>query len=630
MQNEDTVSTKVNVEDLVAQIRKRIAEESSPIKSSDHRNGSVSIAAVDLEYRERMESDSRRFLDLDAQVETSVTAIGGKPPVPPTPRGRVGSLAVDILRRLLWWYAAPIKQTFDLLNRRNREQAVRHRQMQEEVLFLKEGLQQAFQRLQTLETTQQNNTRTWQQDLQKKLEELENRQTADCVQVEFVKLLETQSQALSQARESVAIETTRLITRLQEDVKQKITQIEGNLQGLRISTAEFSTVRNELASLSEMVRAHAEARDVFVVSTNGQIEQIRGQVDELKGSFQELKVCNATSDSLRNELAQKVSEAASLAWGRLPVLETRLDSETEARTILAGETNNHLKRLEQNLSEGVNAIGGRASQIALSLEKQRSELLVQEHRVSMFLRELRGRLPETLTEKQVREMTEKDDRIAAMYAEFEDVFRGPRDEIEERQKVYLSWLNQAGVGTPERPALDLGCGRGEWLGLLAKHNLTGCGVDLNPGMINRCTALGLNVVKEDALTHLRNLPDRSLGAITSFHMVEHLPFETVLTIVDEALRVLQSGGLLIFETPNPQNALVGSQTFWIDPTHIRPIPSQTLRFFVEARGFCNVEVVNLQPYSEAIHLPDDSSGLAKRFNDYFYGPQDYGVIGHRP
>jgi hypothetical protein len=76
--------------------------------------------------------------------------------------------------------------------------------------------------------------------------------------------------------------------------------------------------------------------------------------------------------------------------------------------------------------------------------------------------------------------------------------------------------------------------------------------------------------------------------------------------------------------------LVGSCTFWIDPTHRHPIPSQTLRFFVEARGFCNAEVWNLQPYPAEIRLAEDPAGLGTRFNECFYGPQDYGIIARRP
>jgi O-antigen chain-terminating methyltransferase len=140
----------------------------------------------------------------------------------------------------------------------------------------------------------------------------------------------------------------------------------------------------------------------------------------------------------------------------------------------------------------------------------------------------------------------------------------------------------------------------------------------------------LPIVQGDALGYLRGLPDACLGAVTSFHMAEHLPFDVVLTLVDESLRVLKSGGILILETPNPANLLVGAHTFHLDPMHLKPLPSPMLRFFVEGRGFCDVHVRELHPYPEVVRLHDDGSGVAGRLNDCLYGPQDYAVIGRKP
>jgi O-antigen chain-terminating methyltransferase len=220
--------------------------------------------------------------------------------------------------------------------------------------------------------------------------------------------------------------------------------------------------------------------------------------------------------------------------------------------------------------------------------------------------------------------------VDKLYADFEDTFRGNQQLVKERQQVYLPRLMEVQVGSASAPVIDLGCGRGEWLELLADHHLVASGVDSNPGMIDRCRALGINATLGDAFTHLRGLADQSMGAVTSFHMVEHMPFDNVIALLDEAWRVLRPGGVLILETPNPQNVLVGSNTFWIDPTHLKPIPSQTLLFFVKARGFQEAEIWNLQPNVETIHLQEDPAGLGARLNDYLYGPQDYGIIARRP
>jgi O-antigen chain-terminating methyltransferase len=144
-------------------------------------------------------------------------------------------------------------------------------------------------------------------------------------------------------------------------------------------------------------------------------------------------------------------------------------------------------------------------------------------------------------------------------------------------------------------------------------------------MAEQCRERRLEVTESDGITHLRSLPDASIGAVTGFHIVEHLSFELLIQLLDETVRVLKPGGLAIFETPNPHNLLVGSANFYTDPTHRNPLPSPTLKFLAEARGLCRIEVINLHPFPEAFHVV--GSEVAERFNEYFYGAQDYAVMG---
>ena len=175
------------------------------------------------------------------------------------------------------------------------------------------------------------------------------------------------------------------------------------------------------------------------------------------------------------------------------------------------------------------------------------------------------------------------------------------------------------------PVLDIGCGRGEWLELLQEEGLHARGVDANRVLVADCMERGLDVVEADLVAYLRELPDKSLGAVTGIHVVEHLPAETMMKVLDEAVRVLKPGGALIFETPNPENVLVGSYYFHFDPTHRKPLPSPTMRFLFEARGLDKVEVINLHPAQT--DLIEGDSEIVKRFNEYFYGPMDYAVVG---
>jgi O-antigen chain-terminating methyltransferase len=90
---------------------------------------------------------------------------------------------------------------------------------------------------------------------------------------------------------------------------------------------------------------------------------------------------------------------------------------------------------------------------------------------------------------------------------------------------------------------------------------------------------------------------------------------------------LKPGGLLILETPNPANVFVGSHTFYLDPTHVKPIPSELLWFIIESRGFHKLRLIELHPPE----LPsDEAARLPESIARAFQAGRDYSIIGERP
>jgi SAM-dependent methyltransferase len=217
------------------------------------------------------------------------------------------------------------------------------------------------------------------------------------------------------------------------------------------------------------------------------------------------------------------------------------------------------------------------------------------------------------------------------YVTLESVFRGSETDIYDRLKVYLPYLEKAGIRPQQDLIVDLGCGRGEWLRLLQSHHYQCRGIDLNSNMLAHCQQQGLDVVEMDALDYLKTLPDNSVAVITGFHIIEHIPFVQLIHLLREIKRVLQPGGLSILETPNPHNVLVGTNNFYIDPTHIKPLPSGLVDLLHRHLGFTSVEVLNLHPYDSSFLLQGQGelAELSERFNSHFYGAQDYAVIGQK-
>lgn len=228
-----------------------------------------------------------------------------------------------------------------------------------------------------------------------------------------------------------------------------------------------------------------------------------------------------------------------------------------------------------------------------------------------------------------------DQVLAPAYVDFEDTFRGTHDDIKARVGEYLKTFTAHGIQASAGLVLDLGCGRGEWLDVLDENGFTCRGVDLNPVMLEDLRNRGFDVVESDALEYLRALETNSVAVITSMHLVEHVPHNTLIRMLDECFRVLKPKGLLILETPNPENLTVGACWFYLDPTHRNPIPPGLLQWTVSARGFEQTEIERLSEHRMQPDLPfvADDVPAAHQINKlitWFTAPPDYAVIAQKP
>lgn len=214
-----------------------------------------------------------------------------------------------------------------------------------------------------------------------------------------------------------------------------------------------------------------------------------------------------------------------------------------------------------------------------------------------------------------------------LYVALEDAFRGDRDLVAQRQSEYIPLLGNK-IDT-DHPLIDLGCGRGEWLTMLKERGIPARGIDGNSACVAECVELDLDVQKGDLIAFLKQCEDDSFGAVTLFQVFEHLPFPVLVDCLQEIQRVLVSGGILIAEIPNAKNVRVGSGTFWIDPTHQRPLFPEVLQFLATYVGFTSVDgkyTNRLGPVHDLAGLTGGAKAALESAMEALDGPGDFALI----
>jgi 2-polyprenyl-3-methyl-5-hydroxy-6-metoxy-1,4-benzoquinol methylase len=150
------------------------------------------------------------------------------------------------------------------------------------------------------------------------------------------------------------------------------------------------------------------------------------------------------------------------------------------------------------------------------------------------------------------------------YFAFESRMRGSTELVRERQREYVDSFRNAA------PVLDIGCGRGEFLGLLAEAGVEARGIDLDEDMVAYARGAGHDVEQADAITYLEGVPAESLGGVFCSHVVEHLQPPAIVRLLELAADRIRPGGTLVAETPNPRTLGI-LPGFFADLTHAQPL-----------------------------------------------------------
>ena len=213
-----------------------------------------------------------------------------------------------------------------------------------------------------------------------------------------------------------------------------------------------------------------------------------------------------------------------------------------------------------------------------------------------------------------------------IYRRLEDGLRGSEASIRESMRPYVERARDA------QPAIDIGCGRGEFLALCREKNVTARGFDTNERSVADLRSRGFEVEVAGVPDCFASIGDRSIGSILATHVVEHLPVEALFALYAQAARVLRKGGLLMIETPNAESMLVSASEFWRDPTHLAPRHPAALILLGREHGFDVAEARAVHPLPEGTEIPhgtDDPPALRRvieAINSRLFGPQDLRLI----
>lgn len=360
-------------------------------------------------------------------------------------------------------------------------------------------------------------------------------------------------------------------------------------------------------------------------------ELAKVQIEHFKQNDETRKSITEDMEQLRAELGHSIEtvkseQAEQNAESHKQITEVLLVLQTEINKGIDSVKNAQIKEKKELMCKVEEQI--------LELKEQLNHLSVSDDHLHVAVQEILPQLEEL--RRLISDLNQYAVNDDQFYHDLEERFRGSYEEIVARQSSYLSMVKKYIPDFSKATFIDIGSGRGEWLDVIrANGAVTYVGVDMNETQNVIARSNGHQVVCMDGIKYLKTLENDSVDMISGFQVIEHLSMRQLAELLKEAYRVLKKGGIILFETVNPQNLCVGANTFYLDPSHQRPLDPDYTQFVMEYCGFVSVEKIDMNSHPSSAPIQEQNEGnenkeLIDRVNLLswkLFGPQDYAMIG---
>lgn len=128
-------------------------------------------------------------------------------------------------------------------------------------------------------------------------------------------------------------------------------------------------------------------------------------------------------------------------------------------------------------------------------------------------------------------------------------------------KIDKTFFEKIKVLAAGRDVLEIGCGDGTYLQGVVQDFKSFTGIDPSPTLIkkanqkNECSFARFFVCSAEDL----NFPDESFSLVIFTLSLHHIPFEKMNLAIDEAVRVVKKGGLIIFVEPTNEGSFIEAE-----------------------------------------------------------------------